>query len=90
MGPFDLLIHLFQFVAPALAVALALAMSSLFGSANKPSALKWLGFVAINFAVGSVVLVAGLWYFGRDGKMATYAALLVACASSQWWLGRAR
>ena len=34
-------------------------------------------------------LAAGLWYFGVDGKMATYAALVVAIASCQWLSGRA-
>jgi hypothetical protein len=36
-----------------------------------------------------VVLAAGLWWFGHDGKMATYAALAVAVATSQWLAGRA-
>ena len=35
-----------------------------------------------------MVLVAGLVFFGRDGKMATYAALVLAIASSQWLLLR--
>jgi hypothetical protein len=29
------------------------------------------------------VLVAGLWWFGHDGKMATYAALVVLPALAQ-------
>ena len=33
-------------------------------------------------------LLAALIVFGRDGKMATYAALVVAIASSQWLLLR--
>ena len=32
----------------------------------------------------------GLWLFGRDGKMASYGAMVVACASTQWWAVRAR
>jgi hypothetical protein len=34
------------------------------------------------------VLVAGLAWFGRDGRMATYVALVVVCGSAQWWLLR--
>jgi hypothetical protein len=41
---------------------------------------------AINFIVGVAVLSAGLMIFGRDGKMATYVALVLACATSQWLL----
>jgi hypothetical protein len=37
--------------------------------------------------VGVAVLAAGLWFFGRDGKMATYAALVVAVATCEW-IGR--
>ena len=37
-----------------------------------------------------LVLLCGLVVFGRDGKMATYASLVLACASSQWLLLRAR
>jgi hypothetical protein len=33
-------------------------------------------------------LGVGLWFFGRDGKMASYAALLVVAATSQWIGGR--
>jgi hypothetical protein len=36
------------------------------------------------------VLVAGLAWWGVDGKMATYAALVVVIATSQWLFGRAR
>jgi hypothetical protein len=34
-----------------------------------------------------MVLAAGLWVFGRDGKMATYAALVVVVGSTQWLMG---
>lgn len=43
--------------------------------------------MALHFAVGAAVLAAGLAVWGRDGRMLTYAALVLACASSQWlWL----
>jgi len=35
-----------------------------------------------------MVLVAGLVLFGNDGKMATYAALVLAAATCQWILGK--
>ncbi|WP_302172521.1 hypothetical protein [uncultured Hydrogenophaga sp.] len=37
-------------------------------------------------AVGVVVLLAGLLVFGRDGKMLTYAALVLAQGTAGWWL----
>jgi hypothetical protein len=30
---------------------------------------------------------AGLIVFGQDGRMATYAAMVVACAVGLWWAG---
>jgi hypothetical protein len=33
-------------------------------------------------------LFAGLWFFGHDGKMASYGAMVLACATSQWVLLR--
>ena len=44
--------------------------------------------VAINFMVCGLVLVVGLWFFGRDAKMSTYAAMAVFCATTQWVLQR--
>ena len=40
--------------------------------------MQWL----LDFGVCALVLLAGLWLTGRDGKMATYAALVLACATS--------
>jgi len=37
---------------------------------------------------GVVVLFAGLAYFGRDGKIATYAALVLVQGTLVWWLRR--
>ena len=31
--------------------------------------------------------IAGLVVFEHDGKMATYAAMVVACAAALWWAG---
>jgi hypothetical protein len=44
--------------------------------------------IAINFIVCAVALGFGLWFFGRDGKMATYAVMALLCSSSQWLMLR--
>ncbi|MGB2880243.1 hypothetical protein [Candidatus Aalborgicola defluviihabitans] len=88
MGPLDQLIHLTNFLAPALAVALVLAIVGPWFMSKSPSALGIITQAAINFIVGSLALALGLWFFGRDGKMASYAALLVVAASAQWAGGR--
>jgi hypothetical protein len=89
VSPLASLLHLLSFFAPAAVVAafVALAARVVLPPAARPR--SWgLAFV-LNFVAGGVVLSAGLWYFGHDGKMATYAALVLAVASTQWLAGRA-
>lgn len=88
MGPLDLLLHLANFAAPAAFLALLLALAAWVFAANRPPAPTLLIHAAINFVAGVGVLAAGLWFFGRDGKMATYAGLVAVAASVQWLLGR--
>ena len=88
MGPWDAFNHLLNFVAPAAALALLLALSGRFLGSKTPVALAWWVRSAIVFAVGVAVLLAGLLAWGRDGKMLTYAALVLACATCQWILAR--
>ena len=84
-----LLNHLLNFAAPALAVALLLVAFSHLFMRKTAKAHGWIAPAAINFAVGCAVLLAGLALLGRDGRMLTYGALVVGCASSQWALLRA-
>ena len=88
MGPLDLFLHLLGFVLPALVVGVMMVFLGRIFMPKPPSAPVWWLQAAINLVVGVMVLVAGLVFFGRDGKMATYAALVLAIASSQWLLLR--
>ena len=87
MGPLDFTFHVLGFAAPALFVALAVTFAARFVGAASAS-LRWWSQAAINFTAGLVVLAAGLWYFGVDGKMATYAGVVGAVAMAQWLCGR--
>ena len=84
MAPIDLFIHLLNFVAPALWLALLVPLTSRIFMGKRPLALVFPKQVAINFIVSATVLVLGLWFFGRDGKMATYTAMVLISATSQW------
>ena len=88
MGPLDSLNHLLNFLAPAFWMAVAMAVLGRLVLRGRAAGLgrgmQWL----LDFGVCALVLLAGLWLTGRDGKMATYAALVVAIASSQWLLLR--
>lgn len=89
MGPIDLFFHFIGFAAPALAVALGVALAAPLIAPGPAGARRWWVSFAINSIVGLGVLAAGLWHYGVDGKMATYAALVLAIASCQWVFGRA-
>jgi hypothetical protein len=86
MGPLDLLLHLMGFLAPAAAVALLVSAMSRVLMPKRAVARSWRASFAIDFIAGAAVLVLGLVLFGRDGKMLTYTALVLACASTQWAL----
>ncbi|MEO7390536.1 MAG: hypothetical protein ABIU58_00050 [Ramlibacter sp.] len=89
MGPLDLVFHLLGFAAPAVSVAVMVALAARVLAPGKGQSLSWWAQTAISSIAGSVVLVAGLWYFGADGKMDTYLALVLAVASCEWLCSRA-
>jgi hypothetical protein len=80
--------HLLNLLAPAALIALLLAAFSRlfprFFTSNRATVQDWRAPAAINFVVGSAVLVAGLVLLGRDGKMLTYVFLVLGMAASQW------
>ena len=88
MSPVDLLLNLIGFAAPAFFVALAVALGARLVGGGSALPRWWVQF-AINFTLGLAVLAAGLWHFGVDGKMATYAALVATIATVQWLGARA-
>jgi hypothetical protein len=90
MGPLDGLWHLLNFVAPALGVALIAATLAKLAWRGDLAAVPWHRLVAWAAVAGLATLVAGLLVFGRDGKMATYAALVAASALALWWAGFVR
>ena len=89
MTSLDGFIHLLSFMAPAFAVALLVAFAGGLLLPRQAQSRSWWLHAAINFVAGLAALGAGLWYFGVDGKMASYAALILAVASCQWFCVRA-
>jgi hypothetical protein len=87
MGPLDALWHLSNLFLPALALgALAAALAKLLWR-RELGAVSWRRLAWPACAAAAVVTLAGLVVFGRDGRMATYAGMVVACALSLWWRG---
>lgn len=88
MGPLDLLNHLANFAAPALWMAVTVSLLAKIVMRKVAGSPVYLSQVAINLVVCLTALVLGLWGLGHDGKMATYAVMALACATSQWVLLR--
>jgi hypothetical protein len=84
MGFIDAALHLINFSLPAASVAGLVSLLGKFLKENKPFVHGWIRKFAINFIVCWVVLVIGLILTGRDGKMLTYLAMLIASAMVQW------
>jgi hypothetical protein len=79
--------HVGNLLLPALALgALAAAMAKAVWRRELAS-VRWRRLAAPASVVCALTTLAGLVAFGRDGRMATYAAMLVACAITLWWQG---
>lgn len=89
MSLLDFARHLLGFAAPAAIVALLVPLGARLAMRPVAARASWRTCVAINFVAGLAVLGGGLLVFGHDGKMATYAALVLVVATSQWLASRA-
>ena len=87
MGPLDALWHLggffaMAFLAGSIAAALAKAMWR-----RDLAAVPVLRLAAYAAGAGCIVTLAGLLISGRDGRMVTYGAMVLANALTLWWRG---
>jgi hypothetical protein len=82
-----LTLHIVNLLAPALAVGGGVSFFRLGARFHRPL-LGFLGRAIVNVLVGCTVLVLGLVLGAEDGKMITYAGMIVAVALSQWVLMR--
>ncbi len=90
MGAIDAFWHLLNFFAPAVGVGLiASGLAKLLWRRDLHAA-PWARLALWAGAACALVLVAGLVVFGRDGKMATYAAMVTACGLAIWVVGFVR
>ena len=87
MGPLVAFWHLANLFVPALALgALTAALAKLLWR-RELAAMRWHRLAGPACAAGALVTLAGLVVLGRDGKMVTYGAMVVACALTLWWQG---
>lgn len=88
MAAFALLNHWLNFLASAGGLAFLLVLTGrLFFKQRSRKVALWLQFTIL-LSLNALVLGLGLWLFARDGKMATYASMVVTSATGQWLLLR--
>jgi len=79
--------HITNFFAPALVVGGCAAVLTRFVWRRELGSCSVWRLWAWASAACAGVSICGLVVFARDGKMATYAAMVVACAITLWWVG---
>lgn len=84
----DIIFHVLNFIAPALALALLMPLLSRIFVKKTVFLLPWWAQVLANAVVGVLALSASLWWLGRDGKMLGYALLVLAVATTEWVMVR--
>jgi len=87
LQPSDAFWHVTNFFAPAVALgAIAATLTKLLwwrelGGVSAVRLWAWAS------AAGAITAVIGLVVFERDGRIATYVAMVLACAAALWWAG---
>ncbi len=87
MGLSEAFWHLFEFLYPALAMGLLCAAGAKSLWREELSATPWWRLATVVTLSGVAVLTAGLVVLGRDGRMLSYAALVVVAAIVLWFTG---
>jgi glucose-6-phosphate-specific signal transduction histidine kinase len=87
MGPLDAVWHLASLFLPALMLGtLAAALAKLLWR-RELAGVPWRRLAVAAAAAAAAVVLLGLVVFGRDGRMATYAGMVLATAGALWWRG---
>lgn len=86
MTLWQLFLHLFGFVLPALVMAIFMPLAGrwVMGPTAQPVHRR----MAVHVVGGVLVLASGLWLYGQDGKMNTYMALVLVAATAEWLMHR--
>lgn len=87
MGPIDAFWHLLNLFAPAIGLGLIAPTLAKLLWRRALAAVAWRALAQWVAGAGVAVTLAGLVLLGRDGRMATYAALVLATAAALWWRG---
>jgi hypothetical protein len=88
MDGLSLIVHVLNFSAPAVGVSAWITLISPLIWRGSGRWKAWKSRFVLNSLAGVLMLVVGMIWTGQDGKMISYAAMVLACATSQWLLTR--
>jgi hypothetical protein len=80
----DVINHLLSFALPALSLAIGLPLVTNLTAWGRTGPVSLRTQFLVNIVVALAALLAGLWFWGHDGRMATYLAMAIVCGSAQW------
>jgi hypothetical protein len=83
----DGLLHVANFFAPALGVGALGALLAKLVWRRELRVVPWRRLAAWGCGAGALASFGGLVVLGRDGRIATYAAVVLAAAVALWWAG---
>jgi len=87
LNPVDAFWHVANFFAPAVVAGFLAAAGAKLLWRRELAAVGLGRLGAWAGGAMALTLLAGLVIFEHDGKMATYTAMVVACAAALWWAG---
>jgi hypothetical protein len=85
MGFLDAIWHLGNLFIPALSLGALTAAAAKLLWWRELRSQPWLHLALPACGINCAITLGGLVLLGRDGKMATYGAMLLACSLSLWW-----
>jgi hypothetical protein len=88
MGILDAVAHLLNLLAAPLGLALTLAVLLKLGWRRAVRGLPWRRLVGVPALAVLAAQTAGWAWLGRDGRMGTYALMVLAAAVAAAWLAR--
>lgn len=87
MGPIDALWHVLNLFAPAVGLGLIASTLAKLAWRRGLQAASWRSLACWTIGANAGLTVLGLVLQVRDGRMATYAAMVLATALALWWRG---
>jgi hypothetical protein len=87
MSFLDVLIHIGNFFLPAMGLGMIAALFTKLAWPRRLAKVSWLRLAIAASLASMAALVLGLIMLGRDGKMLTYSAMVLASACALWLTG---